>query len=217
MKYFFTAALLCCLFLAGNAQIDLFVFGGPQATTARYMIDGVKQETKYKPGGFIGIGSKMRLEGIFSFSPAIFYSYKGYKVDYNRSSPFPQPDALNNNVSLHTIEVAPLLQFDLSRKVNHLFIKVGPSIDINISGNEKLDLNNNTSIDRKMVFDFNSYSYIGASLMGQLGYEVSNKFNIALQYSLGIGSINNNENGPSIKHRAAGVSVGYFFKRFKTY
>ncbi len=217
MKYLLSLALVCCLSFAGNAQIDLFVFGGPQATTARYVIGGAKQETDYKVGAMVGVGSKMRLEGIFSFAPAIFYSLKGYKVDYNRSSPFPEPNALNNNVTLHTIEVAPLLQFDLSRKEKHLFIKVGPSIDVNISGKEKMDLNNNTHVDRKMVFDFNSYSYIGASLIGQLGYEVSNRFNISLQYSLGIGSINNHEEGPSIKNRSFGVTAGYFFKRYKTF
>jgi hypothetical protein len=217
MKYLLSLGLFFGLSLAGKAQIDLFVFGGPQATSARYVIDGVKQDTKYKMGAFVGVGSKMRLEGIFSFAPAIFYSLKGYKVDYNRSSPFPEPTALNNNVTLHTIEVAPLLQFDLSPKANHLFIKVGPSIDINIAGKEKMDLNNNTHVSRKMDFAFNSYSYIGASLIGQLGYEVSNQFNLSLQYALGVGSINNNENGPSIKHRSFGVSAGYFFKRYKTY
>lgn len=217
MKHFFLLGFAILSFFVSNAQIDLFVFGGPQATTARYVIDGAEQETGYKVGAFAGIGSKMRLEGIFSFAPAIFYSMKGYSVDYNRSSPFPLANAKSNDVTMHTIEVAPLLQFDLGKKEKHLFIKVGPSIDINIAGKEKLVRANDTKLDRKMVFNFNSYSHIGASLIGQLGYEVSNKFNVALQYALGVGSINNHEEGPSIKHRTAGISVGYYFKRYKTY
>lgn len=217
MKQFCLSGLAILFFFAANAQIDLFVFGGPQATTARYVIEGTKQETGYKVGAFAGIGSKMRLEGIFSFAPAIFYSLKGYTVDYNRSSPYPLPNAKSNDVTIHTVEVAPLLQFDLSQKAKHFFIKVGPSIDINISGREKLVQSNNTTLNRKMDFAFNSYSHIGASLIGQLGFEVSNKFNIAAQYALGIGSINNHEQGPSIKHRNIGLSVGYYFKRYKTY
>src|SRR5262245_51422975 len=55
------------------------VFGGPQISSARYTVDGVKQQTSSKCGFQLGTNWKVPFENKLYFSPAIFYSLKGYK------------------------------------------------------------------------------------------------------------------------------------------
>jgi hypothetical protein len=54
---------------------------------------------------------------------------RGYKVQFNQPSYPPDLLAIDNNTTFHEIDVDPLLQFDLSKKASHPFIKVGPSFN----------------------------------------------------------------------------------------
>lgn len=194
-----------------TAQVKLGFFAGPQLSSAKYTVNSEKQPVTSKYGFHLGASLKVPFENQLYFSPSVFYSMKGYKVKFNQRSYPPDSMAVDNNTSIHTVELAALLQYDFSSRPGHFFVKFGPSIDVQLSGNEKFNRNNNTVVDKKMVFSFTQYGRFGANMILQLGYETSNGLLFSGQYSHGIGSINNADFGPRIFHRAAGISIGKYF------
>ena len=210
-KILLSATLLVCLH--SFSQVKTFIFAGVQGNNAKYTIDGTKQNTSFKIGGQAGIGMKVPFEGRLSFVPSVFYSMKGYKVKYNRSSPFPEPTATSNDVNIHCFELAALLQHDFSKDPDHFFIRVGPSLDFQLFGNEEIQTNTNTTIDRDMPFDYDKYGHYSGNAHLHFGYEKANSFFIYAQYTYGLASINNYDLGPQIRHRDIGISVGFYLKK----
>jgi hypothetical protein len=194
------------------AQTRFSIFAGPQLTTVNYSVQGEKQNTDFKTGFLAGVGAKIEFEGHLYFSPAVYYSLKGYKVTLNKASSIPDPGAINNNVSVHTIETAFLLQYDLSKKPSHFFVKLGPSLDFQIMGKEKFDRVDGTSVSRNMKYSYVSYGRYAASVVLQAGYEMSNSLFFSAQYEHGLTNLNNADDGPSIRYRIAGVTIGKYFK-----
>jgi hypothetical protein len=190
-----------------NAQLT--VFGGPQISSANYTIAEVTQPTKAKTGFMAGLGLKTLIEGPAYFAPLLYYSKKGYEVTFNRTATPPDTNAKNNNVSIHTIELAPLIQINLSKKPSYLFVRVGPAVDFALSGKESFDSTNNKRVSRNMAFDFAVYSYVTTSGVFQLGYQHTSGFTVFAHYALGLSSLNNNDGGPAIRHRIAGVCAGW--------
>jgi hypothetical protein len=194
------------------SQVRIGVIAGPQATSANYQIKDEKQPTEYKMGGQAGITAKIPVEFQLYFAPSVYYSLKGYKVQLNDPSFPPGEDAISNNVSVHAIEIAPLFHFDLSKKAAHPFIQFGPAIDIAFYGKEEIVLKNGDKVDRNMKFNFGEYGRFTSSVIGRLGYEMQNGFFFFGHVTYGLGSMNNADNGPKIRHRIFGVSVGKYLK-----
>lgn len=213
MKFISLTIIILLLAACANSQVQFNLFAGPQATTAKYTITGTKQDTKIKPGFQLGAGMKVPFENKLFFAPAAFYSLKGYKVTYNKFSALPDVNAKDNNTSIHTFELAALLQYDFNTSPNHFFIKAGPSLDFQLIGNEKYNLLTSGSVDRKMKFSYGDYGHYSANALAQFGYESSNGLIIFAQYTHGLASINNFDGGPLIRHRAFGISVGKYLKR----
>lgn len=210
-------ALICTTFIA-SAQPEFGIFAGGQITSASYHTPEInlgktKQETEMKFGFQAGGMARMQFEGKLYFSPAVFYSMKGFKVTLTRPSYPPDSSAVDNDVTLHTFELAPLFQYNFSDNEGHFFVKAGPSFDIQMFGKEKFNKSGGGSVSRNMKFGFGDYGYLGANLLVHLGYETSSGLVIFAHYTHGIGSIVNTDNGPTIKHRAAGISIGKFFNR----
>lgn len=218
MRRFFLFILFISLgSVAVNAQITkLAFFGGPQMSSAHYKVDGVKQPTNFKTGFMAGAAVKVPFDNNLYFFPAIYYSMKGYKVTLNNPSYPPTELAKNNNTTIHTIEIAPLFNIDLSKNPSHFFVRFGPAVDFAIAGTEKFDTvnaitNKVGTVERNMLFDFTSYGRITASANLHFGYETKKGFMIFAQYVYGIGSMNDADNGPRILHRVLGLSAGWFF------
>ena len=207
------AALMVASAVSGQTLFG--IFGGPQSTSARYTIENTVQKTDYKYGYQGGICWNVLLEGNLHFSPALFYSLKGYKVTYNKAAYPPDVTATDNNVTLQTVEIAPMIQIDLSKNPDHFFIKTGPSLDLQLYGTEKFHLLNGEMISRSMHFGFADYGRFGATIIAQLGFETRNGYILFAQYSYGIGSINNADDGPRIYHRVLGFSLGKYIIRKK--
>ena len=208
-KIIFIAVLLISSVFC-YAQAEVVIFGGPQISTAKYTVNGKKQSTTNKYAIQFGTNLKIPFDNKLYFSPAIFYSLKGYKVKLNQPSILPDELAIDNNTTIHTFELAALLQYDFSTRPKHFFVKFGPSLDFQLSGKEKFNRSNNTQADQKMVFNFEKYGRYGANMLLQLGYETSKGFLISGQYTHGIGSINNADFGPRIWHRVFGISFGKY-------
>jgi hypothetical protein len=215
MKKTTLLSVLITLNFICSGQSRFGIFGGPQTTFANYSIDGVKQSIQHKQGFQAGFGWNIPFDNQLFFAPACFYSLKGYKVKFNRFSYPPDTAAIDNNTTIHTVELAFLLQFDMSNEPGHLFLKSGITLDGQLSGKEKFNLKTGGSVNRKMVFSFGEYGYVGANLLVQFGFETKAGFMIFGQYTHGIASINNADGGPQIKHRAFGISIGKYFNKKK--
>lgn len=200
-----------CLFSVKEGKSQLTIFGGPQTTSVDYSIRGVNQSAEYKQGFIAGAGLKTLIEGPAFFSPMLYFSRKGYKVSFNERAFPPDSGALNNNTSINTIELAPLIQINLSKQPSYLFLRFGPSFDFNLSGREVFDTASNKKIDREMVFSFGDYSHATILLNAHLGFQHKSGLTIFTHYSHGLSSLNNADLGPSIFHRVAGVSLGWKF------
>lgn len=215
MKKTFLTALMAVAVVIGSAQVQFGLFGGPQVASAKYTVNGKKQSNTPKYGLQLGGSLKVPFENKLYFAPAAFYSLKGYKVKFNQRSYLPDSLAADNNTTIHTFELAALLQYDFTEHPGHFFVKFGPSIDFQVSGKEKFNRTNRTVIDRKMVFSFTQYGRFAASLITQLGYETKDGLLLFAQYSHGIGSMNNADGGPGIWHRVIGISVGKYLNKRK--
>ncbi len=215
MKTFLVIPVLFLSFIA-NSQVEVGVFAGPQATSTNYTIAGKKQKSSYKYSGMAGVNLKVPFDKNLFFAPAVFYSMKGYKVVFSNFVYPPDTLAKNNNTTIHTVELAALLQYDLGKDPGHAFIKLGPSLDFHLSGKEKFTLANGTSVNRKMIYSFDGdYGHFSANLLLQLGYETANGLFFFGQYTHGLASTNNEDGGPNIRHRAVGISFGKYLNRKK--
>lgn len=210
MKYNFSFSLfILSLLFYQDADAQLTVFGGPQISSASYTINQVAQPTKFKTGFMAGVGLRSLLEGPVYFAPLLYYSKKGYDVTFNQRAFPPDSAAKNNSTSINTIELAPLVQINFSKKPSYLFVRFGPAIDFALSGKETFDSTNNKRVSQNMVFDFAAYSYATTSGILQLGYQHKSGLTIFAHYALGLGSLNNADGGPVIRHRVAGISAGW--------
>ena len=215
MKILFsTLTLLSSLIL--NSQVQYGIFAGPQVTDVRYMINEKKQETSMRIGLNAGVQMKVPFENRLSFAPSIMYNLRGYKVDKFVGVSFP-PDSLAVDVAtrFHTVELAFMLQHDFNLEPGHFFIRFGPSLDFALFGNEKFTTHNGTKIDRSMKFSFSDYGHYLASAIIQLGYEAANGFFAYGHYNYGLTTMNNWDFGPTIGNRAAGITIGKYFKQNK--
>ena len=220
MNRFFARAFVFCLMIfsykASFSQVSFGVFGGPQMTTAKYKVEEEKQPTEFKPGFQLGATLKVPFDNQLYFGPAVYYSMKGYKVTLNNPSFPPTEVATNNETTIHTIEIAPLLHLDFSKQPSHFFIKFGPAIDFAFSGTEKFDtIGGTASVERDMKFSFTEYGRITAQAILHLGFESNKGYFVFAHYAEGLGGLNNADGGPTIKHRIIGVSFGWFFHRNK--
>jgi hypothetical protein len=212
-------SLLCGSFViictSLKAQKPTFgIFGGPQVSAAKYKIRSVKQETDFVTGAQAGVTLKIPFEANLYFSPAFYYSHKGYKVTFNAPASPPDSLAINNRTSIHTMELAPLLHFDFSNKPSHFFVRLGPAIDFALSGREEFDTREGKQVKRKMLFSItNHYGPFTAQGILHFGYESEKGLVVFAHYAEGMGSLNNTDRGPLIKHRIAGVSLGWYFNK----
>jgi hypothetical protein len=206
--------LTAIFFLSIRAQgkPEWVVFTGAQMTTVKYRIDNQKQPNGFKAGVMGGAALKVQVDNNIYFFPAIYYSKKGYTVDFNRFSSPPGQAAKNNNTNIHTVEIAPLVQIDLSKKDAHPFVRFGPAIDFAFGGTEQFDTAGGR-VKRPMIFSFGDYGRITASLNIHIGYEFKSGLMIFGHYAHGMGNMNNSDGGPFIVHRIAGISIGWRFIR----
>jgi hypothetical protein len=212
MKILLSAIVLLLSFSA-NSQVEYGIFAGPQITDVRYVIEGKKQESSLKVGVNTGFQMKIPFDGRLSFAPSIMYNLRGYKVDKFIGIAFP-PDSLAANVDtrFHTIELAFLLQHDFSLQPGHFFIRLGPSLDFALFGNEKFTTINSTSVDRSMKFSFSDYGHYLASAIIHFGYQAAGGLFIYGHYNYSLTTMNNWDYGPDIGNRAAGITIGKYFK-----
>lgn len=201
--------LLLVLGLSLCAQSRFGLFAGPQITSAKYKVEGYEQSTSQKYGFNAGMHWKIPFDNNLYFTPAIFYSLKGYKAEFNRYVYPPGANASDNNTTIHTAELAFLLQVDFGKQPSHFFFRGGPTLDFQLKGTERFHENGGET-SRNMKYSFGDYGRYAANFLLQLGYESKGGFQVFGTYSHGMTNLNNADEGPSIKHRVFGLGFGYF-------
>jgi hypothetical protein len=112
---------------------------------------------------------------------------------------------------MHEIDVDPLLQYDLTKTSNHFFLRAGPSFNFILSGKEKYNLSTGETVERNMKFSVTSgYGRYLAGIAAQFGFETSHGFTIYAHYMQQLMSMNNELDGPSIRNRMVGITIGKF-------
>jgi len=210
-RYLLFACLLLTSCLA-VAQVQWVPFAGVQSTSTHYLVRDSKQEATAKTGVMAGLGLKVPFDNQLFFFPSVYYSLKGYKVALKDSSFPPSPLAVNNNTTIHTIEICPMFQVDFNKKPRHMFVRFGPAVDIAISGKETFDTvsaDRRGNVSRPMTFAYTEYGRFSASANLHLGYESARGWLLYAYYNHGIGSMNNADRGPKIFHRIYGISFGW--------
>lgn len=195
------------------SHAQLRIFAGPQLTTAKYTVRNVEQETESKTGFMAGIGLTNQVEGPLYFAPSVYFTQRGYKVTYNQSSEPPHKDARNNDVTVRSLALTPLLQLNFSKAESHLFVRFGPGFELGLSGQERFDSAGIKTIDRSVAYSSRAYSPATAFLNVQLGYELRSGFSLLAHYEHGLSSLNNADKGPMILQRIVGLQVGWRFRK----
>jgi hypothetical protein len=207
------ASMLLACGLMGSAQNLTGIFGGVQSTTAQYKIRDKSQTTSSKIGAQLGATLKIPFDQNLYFAPTANYSLKGFKVQLMENANPPGENIVSNDVTIHTLELAPLFHIDLSKNPSHFFLRVGPAIDLAFKGSESLVMKDGVQVNRDMKFSFADYGRITSSGVVHLGYESKGGLFVFGHYSHGLGSLNNNDGGPTIRHRLFGLSIGKYFGR----
>jgi outer membrane protein with beta-barrel domain len=205
----YSVTLLYCI--SAISQTQLGILGGVHGSSALYAIKNVKQPTDFKFGFHVGVNCKIPFDNRLTFIPTLSYSMMGYKATFNQPSYPPDLLAKDNDTRMHEIDVDPLLQYDLTKTSDHFFLRAGPSFNFVISGQEKFNLSTGETIDRNMKFSVTGgYGRYLAGIIAQVGYETSRGVTIYAQYMQQLMSMNNELDGPNIRNRMVGVTVGKF-------
>jgi hypothetical protein len=141
---------------------------------------------------------------------------RGYKVKFSGLSFPPDSSAIDNDTRFHTVELGFLLQHDFKTEAGHAFIRFGPSLDFALFGKEKFNKSNGGGlVEQDMKFSFSDYGHYLASAIVQLGYETKSGFYFYAHYNYSLTTMNNNDYGPAIGNRAAGISIGTYLSKNK--
>ncbi|TCJ12039.1 PorT family protein [Flaviaesturariibacter flavus] len=205
--------LLSSLQEAAAQKTEYGFFVGGQATSAGYYLHGHRQATTWLPGAHAGAILRIPFEGNFYFSPSLAYSLKGFDVNLTDTSSNPGINVVGNRLRVHTFELAPLFTLYFASAGTRPFIQFGPAADFAVWGTEDLRLRDGSTSGRTMNFSNDAYGRITASLIVRLGVETRSGFFFNAHYNHGVGSLNQNDFGPSIKHQVAGMSIGKIFSR----
>lgn len=216
MKGIIVLSVALFFMLTGHAQVKFGIFAGPHASSAIYSVKDVKQSTDYKFGIHLGAGLEIPFENKLLFRPGISYKLMGYKVVFNTPSYPPDLLAKDNNTSFHEVDLDFLLQYDLTSKPQHFFFKAGPSLGFILGGKENFNLQTGEHVDRAMKFSvLNSYGRYGAAIVIQFGFETKTGFIVQADYVQHLISMNNEDEGPSIRNHLMGITIGKFLKSKK--
>lgn len=202
-------SLLICSGLFSSAQVSYGVTGGLQQINASVKIkSGPHVDVKPGYGFHIGTMLKVPFDKQVFFAPQLLYSLKGVTLNLNNAL---QDSVSRNRLVIHYIEIPAFLQFDAKADGNGLFFLFGPSVSAAISGSEKRTFLNGKESTRSMRFAYTAYGRFEMNLVAKVGYRLQNNWMITGGYSLGLGSIVNDDLAPRIRPRTITISAGYFF------
>ncbi len=207
MKWIVIAALLC-LSVCTHAQLHLAIKAGVQTSSASYKRQGEKISTNHVTGFYAGISGQAYFDDKVAFVTGLHYNARGFAVKT-------LPGDTLRTYRLNYLDIPLLIQVDFGKaRGKGMYGKIGPALGIGLFGRESYIGPNGVKIRRPAVMSVtgNNFGLFDASLTAALGYAVTNKFFAEATYSYGIGTINNDPNGPNIKSRSLSIGIGWWLK-----
>ncbi len=202
--------LLSLAFIAGivtyvSAQTSFGIQAGVTSANMKIKEDGENQDLNSKFGFTAGLFANVGLSDNFSFRPALNYTQKGGKDEFDFMG-----TQVKSTIILNYLEI-PLNFVYTSNPGSGFFIGAGPSLSFGLSGRaktevdgqeDKVDVNFGDKVDELKGFEF------GGNLLA--GYLMTGGISIAVNYNMGFSNISNAPNS-EVKNRYLGVRIGYAF------
>jgi Outer membrane protein beta-barrel domain len=202
-----TAAMAAFLFSsAAMAQTKIAIKAGPNFSTAKVMVYGVKQSSSFKPGASLGIQFDVPFDGVLHFSPYAAYNTLGSKTNYKATGASVQ-------TTIHYLQLAPGFSCHFKAGETNTFVfGFSPVLGLTNFGRQKTTTGGATTSE-KIQFGYEGTGWFDLGLTGSLGYHFKKMF-VEVNYYNSLTNINNNEefDGISIRHRMLSLNVGYFFR-----
>lgn len=188
-------------------EIRLGIAAGPMFSSLRSNINGYRDKTDLKLSYAAGVVADVVFNESFSIQPGIYFVQKGGRDIMETIS-----------LELNYIEISANGIYSLGENRHSLFIGVGPTLGIGISGKLKdyypaptfptasVRFGNNENEDHFKRFE------MGANILG--GFHINRNFFIMAQYNFGLSNlfINGDEDG-RLTNRYWGVKAGWLFGR----
>lgn len=201
-------SILPALLLAGmlaNGQVQFGFKGGLHYSDAkaetRY---GEKMNVQGSGGIHLGAQAKVAFDKDVYFVPQMQYAYKNFTVDYNNT------DTASIKMNMHYLEIPLLLEYNRIRNDKGFFFQFGPSFSIALAGNQTITGKTGTTGTEPIKYAFNAYGRMEANLVANAGYQFNRMMGFSMGYALGLGTIVDQDQGPSITPRMFTASLHYW-------
>lgn len=211
MKRFIFLLTLFIISLAKvNAQnIQYALRFGANATNGSFSSTRYSSDSKFLPGGYVGVQMKVFFDPPIYFNPQINIIHKGteYAVHNN--------DTAKVRLELNQIQLAPYLQIDLHKKGAPGFnINGGLSLYTAINGKETITKSDGSKTKKDMRFSKTAYGRFEGGIHLGVGYDVK-KIAIQLMYNRGLSNLFNGDNspdysGPVIKMHSVSIGIAWY-------
>ncbi|MBE5032559.1 porin family protein [Gallalistipes aquisgranensis] len=184
--------LVACAFVAAGAfaQPKLGIKAGLNLAD----ISNV-EDSKMKPSFYAGAFVDFQISDFFTLSPELLYSRQG--------AYFKEGD-LKRWERLNYLNIPVMCKFTV---VKGLSVDVGPQFGFNLNGKAKMkydDQEYKTSISD----EFNTFDF---GLNMGLSYMISEKFDVAARYNLGLTDVVKDNEGDACRNGVIQIGVGYRF------
>jgi hypothetical protein len=205
----FLLTLFVIVFVKLNAQnIQYALRFGANTTNGSFSSIRYSSDSKFLPGGYIGVQMKVFFDPPIYFNPQINIIHKATEFTVHNN------DTAKVRLELNQIQLAPYLQYDFHKKGEPGFnINGGLSLYTAINGKETITKSDGTKTKKDMRFSKTAYGRFEAGLHLGVGYDWK-KIVIQLMYNRGLSNLYNGDNsidfsGPVIKMHSISLGLAW--------
>lgn len=210
MKKLLLLAASACLFaVSANAQLRY----GPEIglNINKFDFDPDLGEESTNMGLRIGAAMDICITDHFTIQPGIYYSMRGGESDANILG-----STVEQSVNLGYIEIPLLAEYYINAGPGRIFLGLGPTASIAVSGNFKTKTTTPGGIEIKDEEDIDFGSDPGQldrsdiGLMFNVGYDFDMGLFIRPFYHMGLSNLSN-DSAIDAHNRTFGIGVGWWF------
>jgi Outer membrane protein beta-barrel domain len=203
--------LVLCLGMAAHTQnIRYSIRAGVNATNGSFTSSKYTGDSKFLPGGYVGIQMKVFFEPPIYFNPQLNLIRKGAEFSPNNTS-----DTAKIRLELNQLQLAPFLQYDFHKVGDAgFFINGSLSLYIAANGKETITKKNGSKTKQNMRFSKSAYGRFEGGMHLGTGYETK-KWMLQLMYNRGLSNMYNGDNsedysGPKIKFHSISLGLAWY-------
>jgi hypothetical protein len=220
MKYLLTVLLVVTLGTAVMAQVRFGLEAGANIATIKVKEDppsGYSPSYSSKVGFKIGALADIGIGDHLAVQPGVFYSMRGGKIKVD----VPGFGSAETERTVNYLEVPILVQYKLNAGPGRVFVGLGPSVGMGLSGKDHEKYNyaffgsKDTTVSVKFGSDTTETKKMDFGAVFNVGYELNMGVFVRVSYYLGLANMANNGPGQNDKatNRGFSVSAGYLLGR----